>query len=92
MPRNRALPITDDERRAVIALVHDMRDHDGPVRLTYDKRPVNGVVESGVAEGKVIGFSGNFAADTGSVTIDTSATKGRPSTVNLVRVKTLVLL
>ena len=91
--RNQPKPISLEERRAVIGLVHDMRDHDGPVRLTYTTRKNNVAGEhNGVAEGKVIGYSGDFNADTGSVTIDTSATKGRPTTVNLVRVKTLVLL
>lgn len=86
--RNQPKPITDDERRAVIGLVHDLRDHDGPVRLSYGKRDGS----TSISEGKVIGFEGDFNADTGSVVIDTFATKGRPSTINLVRVNTLVLL
>lgn len=91
--RNQPQPITADEKRAVIALVHDMRDHNGPVRLTYVTRDNNVKgAHKGVAEGKVIRFEGDFNTDKGSVVIDTSATKGRPSTINLVRVNTLTLL
>lgn len=93
MARNKGIPLSTEDMRAVIGLVHDLRDHDGPVRLTYVTRENNVKGQhSGVAEGKVISFSGDFATDTGAVTIDTSATKGRPSTVNLCRVKTLILL
>jgi hypothetical protein len=83
MPRNVAKPLSEHDayhqRKVWKALAAvDYRD----VSLEYVKRDGT----KGTATGKVQFFNGRVGYDTGSVTIDTTATKGRPTTVNMHRV------
>lgn len=85
MPRNPALPLSDDERRSTIGLAKDIAAHKGPVVLTYVKRDGKG----GRAEGTFDSFVGKAGFDTFSANIVTADRGIR--TINLCRVKTLVL-
>jgi hypothetical protein len=86
MPRNIAKPVSDDVKRATIGLVHDMRDHAGPVRINYTKR--NG--ERKTYTGYVQGFPGVAGMDTFSVNLKTQDEGTK--TLNLCRIDMLVLM
>ena len=79
MPRNEPKRVDEVTRLRTINYAKALAEVEGPVTLSYVKRND----QPGESTGKVIGFSGVVGFDTFSVTIDTSATKGRPSTINL---------
>lgn len=60
----------------------DLSNRTGAVSVFYTKRDGS----TGSATGPVQYFSGKPGFDTGSVTIDSSETKGRPTTINLHRI------
>lgn len=80
MPRNEAKPLSPSDRMVQVANHTVLASHVGDkVAVTYVKR--NG--EESSSTGVVEYFNGKPGYDTGSVTIDTRETKGRPTTVNL---------
>jgi len=82
MPRNFSFPLTPEEARHVTRIKSALLDAgDKPVLVSYVARDGH----AGTAKGRVMYFNG--MGTTTSATIDTRDSKGRPTTVNLVRVK-----
>lgn len=79
MSRNKPEAVDEVTRRRTIRDAHMLAEVGVPVTLSYIKR--NGT--EGESTGPVIGFSGVVGDKNFSVILDTSATKGRPSTINL---------
>jgi hypothetical protein len=88
--RNTPKPLDPRDDARVESLVNYLRGlREGTVvTLTYVKRD-NSTSQSTGLVGK---FSGTPHTDTASITIDTTPTKGRPSTINLVGVTNIVPL
>lgn len=89
MPRNPTVPLTDEERaivdrfRPVLAAAHT---REATVSMQYTKRDGS----HGAAAGKIQYFSGSESC--ASVTLDTTATKGRPTTVNIRLIERVVTI
>lgn len=79
-------PIALDRTDAAHAYtVRDALTEGKVYRLTYVKRDKT----ESESTGAVQYFNGREGCDTMSVTLDTTATKGRPSTINLVNVTSI---
>jgi len=87
MPRNPTVPLTENERAIVdrfkpLLVAASVREV--PVSMQYTKRDGS----HGSATGVVQYFSGSESNT--SVTLDTTATKGRPTTVNIRLIERMV--
>lgn len=80
MPRNVNVPLTTDEARRVALHSADLWIANGSgVSVTVDYHKRDG--STGTASGPVVSVNGEDS--TLSVTIDSTASKGRPTTVNV---------
>lgn len=77
--RNIPKPLSPEDYAQQTRMRDILAAQSGPVTVFYTKR--NG--QEGSATGPVQFFNGKPGFDTGSVTIDSTETKGRPTTVNL---------
>jgi hypothetical protein len=82
--RNQPQPLPRDEAMHAYRMAEILGSFTDDVDVTvhYSKR--NG--EMSVSTGTVSYFNGREGCDTHSVTLDTTATKGRPTTINLHRI------
>lgn len=87
MPRNEAKPLTAAETmRQNTARLTLMGFYEGEeADVTYTKRDGS----ESRSRGPVAYFNGRGGMDTGSVTLDTTATKGRHTTINLHNIITI---
>lgn len=89
MARNIPVVLSDDDAIRVAgheAFLTRAKESEAVVTLSYVKRSG----ERGTATGPVLAFTGSMGHDTRSVTLDTVASKGRPTTVNLVGLTSLM--
>ena len=91
--RNNIFPLTSEENQ-IASMYRDEIVISASVAVSYVKRPAKGqtVGEPGEARGTIVSKSGSEGFTNESFTVDTTATKGRPTTINTYNVRAIVPL